>query len=156
MSKKHQYKIVTSDEIIVEYLHGSFSLDELIQAKKQIYNNKDYQPNYKTIIDIRDTQLDFSCNEVKRIINEVKSHPKYFTNREIILISNNPLQVCTFLAIAKLLSLHIAIDIKICGTTRTILEWLCFTNNQKILVQKYLLYFEALARLSQKKPSFID
>ena len=54
MKKTLEFEILISKKIVVEYYCGDIYIDELINLKKDISKEKDYDPNFNIIMDFRD------------------------------------------------------------------------------------------------------
>jgi hypothetical protein len=60
MNKIGRYKVLASDELIVEYYSGTLTVDDLIYFKETISKEPGYDFYFNSILDFRDSTLDMS------------------------------------------------------------------------------------------------
>lgn len=95
MIKKLEYIILTEESLILEFYSGNFNVDELINFKVKIGSDKNYNPNFNVISDIRELEFLFKKREVKKYITFLNENSNHIGYRKTAMVTQTPQQVIT-------------------------------------------------------------
>lgn len=127
------YKILPETELILEYYKGNIYLSDIIEMKSKMVAEKNYNPNYKFIGDLRNADLMLSDEEIANIVDTAEKREEINTKRQSALLTKTSNQTVKA-TIYKMSAEKLPIDYKIFPTLKTALEWLniAFENEMKI------------------------
>jgi len=129
MVNKYSYKILQEKELIIEYVSGEITWKDVIESKKRLIQDENYNPNFDIIDDIRDLDIHFEDkSEIQEFIDfankqsdflgtrksaVLKKSPNQFVNSEILFSLNKSLPISfrtfsTLSAAAKWIGIPIA------------------------------------------------
>ena len=97
MSKNYyKYYILKDKNLIVEILNGSFDLSDFVNLKKLESEDIDFDPNFNSILDIRNIESDFSKeirNGLEQFSEIIKTLQHVTKRKKTAVITNTPAQV---------------------------------------------------------------
>ncbi len=117
MSKKLDYLIIAEKALIIEYYRGKYHVDELIDFKKKVGNDKEYNPCYNIIQDFREVEFLFKIKEVSKYVEFISTNEKYLARRKSTMITETPNQVAASIGF-EILKKDLPIEIKVCSTVQ--------------------------------------
>lgn len=123
MTQKLQYLILEDKSLIIVYCKGKFIIDEVIEFKKNIGDDKNYNPNFNVIYDFRDLEFLFGLNELSRYVEFISNNEKYIGNRKSAVITNSPNQVVIGIGF-NILNNKLPIKVQVCSTIETAFSFL--------------------------------
>jgi hypothetical protein len=88
-----EYKIDTDSRIIYEFWSPKVTFDDYKAYKEKLFIDKEYDPTFDVISDLREFTLNFEVEELDKIVNLFLDHPDKIMKRKSALITNNPKQV---------------------------------------------------------------
>jgi len=125
MDKSLKYYVFKDKRIVFEILKGNFELNDYFDLKKAEILDKDYDPNFDFILDLRFTDFVFSEiieNEMARYIDFAKSIQVISKRRKTALITRTPEQVVNSILHQSLDDRNI--DFKIFSTFEAAFKWI--------------------------------
>ncbi|PCI34192.1 MAG: hypothetical protein COB60_06560 [Flavobacteriaceae bacterium] len=118
MGNNIEYIILDNKSLIIECYIGKFSIDELIEFKKTVENDINYNPNFNVIHDFRKSEFLFGIEEISQYINILSKKKKLLNNRKSVMITDTPNQVVTSMGF-DLKKSNLPIQVKVCSTFET-------------------------------------
>lgn len=124
MTKKLDYIILHNKSLIIEHYKGGFYVDKLIDFKKKVGSDKDYNPNYNIIHDFRELEFLFEIEEVSKEVSKyvevISKNEKYIGNRKSTMITETPNQVIASTLLGfEVLKNELPFQVKVCSTVET-------------------------------------
>lgn len=92
-NKFGSYKVIVDRQVVVEYYRGVINVNDLIQLKKNILKDPDYNKFWNTIVDFRDCKITIKPNDVTKMIEYMKADYQGGQTRHIVLLANKPHEV---------------------------------------------------------------
>jgi len=127
MNKHVCYKILPEIHLFVEYYSGQIFLEDLIHVKKREIKDKDYDPLFNAIGDLRDAEFILSVPEIIEYSNYVKSASKVSGKRNTAILTRTPGQVAKS-SIYQMQGRALPMNFKIVSTLEAALEWVGLSN----------------------------
>ena len=118
MVNKIEYLILDNKSLIIESYIGSFDIDELIEFKMKVGNDKKYNPNFNVIHDFRKLKFLLGIEEISEYIRLISKNNKLLGNRKSVMITDTPNQVVISMGF-DLLKNELPIQVKVCSTIKT-------------------------------------
>lgn len=87
------YKILPDEKIIVEYYYGEVTENVIIDMKKLIASDSEYNNSYSSILDFRDSVFDISSSGMKTLVAFIRDNLVHDDNRKIGLLTHTPKHV---------------------------------------------------------------
>ena len=115
MKNKIEYIILDNKSLIIESYIGNFKVDELIEFKVKVSNDKIYDPNFNVIHDFRKLEFLFGIEEISKYINLISKNSKLLGNRKSVMITETPNQVVASMGF-DLLKNKLPIQVNVCST----------------------------------------
>ena len=125
---KLAYKILDDKSLIIESYIGGFNVDELIEFKKKVGNDKNYNPNFNVIHDIRKLEFLLDLEEISKYISLISENKKLLGNRKSVFITETPKQVVTT-SVFDLMKKKLPIKVKVCSTFETAFNFIDLPKN---------------------------
>lgn len=116
------YEIFPALKLIVEYYAGDISLDLLIGTKKEISKNKNYNPNYNLIMDMRDSNFQYARESVNKFTDFFKSFQTIIGKRKVAYLTRNPNEVVATKLFSQQIS-DLELDTQTFTTVPAIINW---------------------------------
>jgi len=123
MKNNIEYLILDNKSLIIECYHGNFNIDELIEFKKKVGNNKRYKPNFNVIHDFRKLKFLFNINEISKYIQLISENNKLLGERKSVMITETPNQVVASMGF-DLIKKELPIQVKVCSTFKTAFDFI--------------------------------
>lgn len=123
MTKKLDYLILSDKLLIIEFYRGGFYVDELIDFKKKVGSDKEYNPNYNIIHDFKELEFLFEIEEVSKYVDVISKNDKYIGNRKSTMLTDTPNQVITSIAF-EILKNNLPIQVRVCSTLESALSFI--------------------------------
>jgi len=123
MDKCTGYKILPDLSLFLEYYCGQIVLKDLFDLKKKEVADKDYNPTFNAIGDLREAQFSISVPEIIEYSNFVKNTLKVSGKRSTAILTNTPDQVARS-SIYQMECKNLPISTKIVSTVQSALEWI--------------------------------
>ena len=121
MNKLSGFKIISKEELIVEYHSGEINADDFIYSRKVISSDLDYNPNFDLILDIRNANLNVSKEDITRFVDFVKKSDFLKGKRRSAYLTRTPNDVVITTLVTRLIK-----DIsqpKIFSTIDAVVRW---------------------------------
>lgn len=121
----YKYYILKDKNLLIEILRGSFDLDEFVNLKKSESEDPDFDPNFNSILDIRNIENAFSekiIKDLEKFSGIIKTIQPIPNRRRAAVITSTPAQV-TGITWYKLIDDR-GIDYEVFSTLERALEWL--------------------------------
>jgi len=133
--KSAQYKILPELKIIIEYFSVVTTLYDMIEHRKILIEEINYNPNYNFITDFRDTYLDISDEEVLSYIEFVKKTPKMISKRKAAILTDTPEE--TAISSLYVLNLHdLPLIVNIFSIMDAAIKWVGLSLDDIVIVEK--------------------
>ena len=134
MENKIAYIILDNKSLIIESYIGNFSVDELIEFKKEVGDDKIYNPNFNVIHDFRKAEFLFDIDEISKYVRLISKNNKLLGNRKSVMITETPNQVVTSTGF-DLFKNELPIQVKICSTLETSFKFIKLPKKDWELVE---------------------
>ena len=118
MENKIEYIILDNKSLIIESYIGNFPIDELIEFKIKVGNDKIYNPNFNIIHDFRKIEFLFDMEEISKYIRLISKNSKLLGHRKSVMITETPNQFVTSVGF-DLMKNELPIQVKVCSTFET-------------------------------------
>lgn len=129
------YQILPEFNIIIDYFFGIISRSDLILHNNDLINDKEFNPDFSIIVDLRDSKLDFSIKEILSYIDFTKATPGMTGKRRTAILTKTPNQVAiTSLYTLKMSGLPPVADIF--STPEAAINWLGIPDPDIRLIQE--------------------
>lgn len=122
--KKYHYRILHEEKLIVEYYSGDIVLENLIEFKKILLTDPEYNPQYNLLIDLRDATFLLTEYEIKKYLEYAKPVLYLFKKRKSAYLTHTPNQVVFVTFIEYYSEGFLPIEVKIFSTTNAAISWL--------------------------------
>ncbi len=137
MRNKKGYIIFSVKKLIVEYYRGKFNVDELIDFKKFICTDKNYDPCYNVIHDFRDAEFLFGINEISKYVKYTLEVRSNYGIRKSVMITESPNQVVTSMGFDRLKK-ELPVIVKVTSTLDAAMIFVKLPLNEKDKVEDWL------------------
>jgi hypothetical protein len=121
----YKYYILKDKNLIIEILRGSFDLSEFINLKKSESEDPDFDPNFNSLLDIRNIKNAFSKeirDDLEKYLGLIKTIQHVTKRKKTAVITGTPSQV-TGITWYTLIDDR-GIDYKVFSTLKAATEWL--------------------------------
>jgi hypothetical protein len=121
----YKYNILKDKNLIIEVLRGSFVLAEFVNLKKSESEDPDFDPNFNSILDIRNLENTFSeeiSKDLERFSGIIKTLQPIPKRKRTAVITRTPAQV-TGITWYKLIDDR-GIDYEVFSTLERATDWL--------------------------------
>ena len=112
------YTILVDKSLILESYNGKFSVNELIEFKKIVGNDKNYNPNFNIIHDFRDAEFQLKIKDITRYVTLISENKKFIGKRKSTMLTKTPNQVITSMGF-DILKKDLNIHVNVCSTLET-------------------------------------
>ncbi len=82
------YTILAQRKLVIEVLSGKANLSRIKTDRDLLYNDKNFHPEYKMIIDTRNVELHLNSDELSDYFNYVAKKEKILKKRETAFITS--------------------------------------------------------------------
>lgn len=93
MKKILKYRILVSQKTIIAYFQGNIDAEDLINFKLSMSKDKNYNPTFSIISDLRMCHFNFKEEGVLKYISFVKENDKISIDRKIVFLTEKPNEV---------------------------------------------------------------
>ena len=121
----YNYYILKEKNLVIEVLRGNFDLSDFVDLKKAESKDPDFDPNFDSILDIRNIENAFTqkiINDLENFLNIIKTVQHVTKKRKAAVIASKPSQVAG-ITWYKLIDDR-SIEYKIFSTLNAAKEWL--------------------------------
>ena len=121
----YKYYILKDKNLIIEILRGSFDLSDFVNLKKKESEDPDFDPNFDSILDIRNIENEFSQEirkDLENYLELIKNIQPVTKRKKTAVITHTPSQV-TGITWYMLINDR-GIDYKVFSTLKAATEWL--------------------------------
>jgi len=121
----YKYYILKDKNLVIEILRGSFDLSDFVNLKKSESEDPDFDPNFNSILDIRNIENAFSKEirkDLENYLKLIKTIQRVTKRRKAAVITCKPSQVAG-ITWYKLIDDR-GIDYKVFSTLEAAKEWL--------------------------------
>jgi len=122
--RKYQYRLLHEETLIVEYYSGDIVLENLIEFKKMLLADTEYNPQYNLLVDLRDATFLLTEYEIKKYLEYTKPVHYLFEKRKSAYLTHTPNQVVFVTFIDYYSEVFLPIEVKIFSTTNVAISWL--------------------------------
>lgn len=125
-----KYRIIPELRLWIEHYSGTVTVEEIINQRKRIIEDHDFQPEYNAIADFRDAILPFKLNELREFIDLLRDNVSMRGKRMVGILTNTPQQV----AISELYRLHLGelpMKVEIFSTIEATVRFIGFGDRMK-------------------------
>lgn len=123
MTHKLQYLFLEDKKIAIFYGKGKISINEIIEFKKTVFSDKNYNPNFNRIYDFRELEFLFELKELTRYIEFISNNRFFLGKRKSAVITNSPNQVVIGMGF-DILKNKLPIEVKVCSTIETAISFI--------------------------------
>jgi hypothetical protein len=89
---KSSYSILKDTSLIVEVILGRITLKQLETDRDILYCDKEYQPDYDLVLDIRDADVDLSLDELGEYLKYLAGKTDILFGRETVILTRPELK----------------------------------------------------------------
>jgi hypothetical protein len=121
----YTYYIFKDKNLVIEILRGNFDISDFVNLKKLESEDPDFDPNYNTILDIRDVENEFTQeirNDLEKYLELIKTIQRVTKRKKTAVVTNTPPQV-TGITWYTLINDR-SIDYQVFSTHKAATEWL--------------------------------
>jgi len=122
--RKYHYRILHEEKLIVEYYSGEIVLENLIEFKKMLLTDPEYNPHYNLLADLRDATFLLTEYEIKGYLDYAKPVLYLFKKRKSAYLTHTPNQVVFVTFIDYYSEGFLPIETKIFSTSNAAISWL--------------------------------
>jgi len=122
--RKYHYRILHEEKLVVEYYSGEIVLDNLIEFKKILLTDPEYNPHYNILADLRDATFLLTEYEIKRYLDYAQTILYLFKKRKSAYLTYTPNQVVFVTFIDYYSEGFLPIEVKIFSTSNAAISWL--------------------------------
>jgi hypothetical protein len=126
MSKNfYKYYILKDKNVVIEILRGNFDISDFVNLKKSESKDPDFDPNFNSILDIRNIENAFSQeirSDLENYLELIKTIQHVTKRKKTAVITHTPSQV-TGITWYTLIDDR-GIDYKVFSTLKAATEWL--------------------------------
>jgi len=121
----YNYYILRENNLLIEILRGNFDLSDFVNLKKSESEDPDFDPNFDSILDIRNIENSFSKDirkDLEKFLSIIKTLQNVTKRRKTAIITSKPSQVAggTWYQLID----DRGIDYKVFSTLKAATEWL--------------------------------
>ncbi len=133
----HTYTILKDYGLIVQNHTGPFTADDMKRVKSSVLDHPDFNVNFNFLVDLRDSQINMTTDELIAYENWLLSHPVLGDIKKFAIFTNTPQQFEK--AIDYIAHVGIRVDhYKIFRTLGTALFWLGVDTTHKTKINEEL------------------
>ena len=121
-----RYKLLKEHNLHIVYVEGKVNFFDLLSYMNKLYKDKNYSPDYNVIDDLRNAQLEFSQEDIKKCIKifEVKSESMTRTNlTKFAILTKTPEQVVKAFLYRKYAK-NLSVVFEVFSTVFSAIDWL--------------------------------
>ena len=121
----YKYYIFKEKNLVIEILRGIFDLSDFVNLKKTESEDPDFNPNFNSILDIRNIDNVFSKEiqkDLEKFLGIIKTIQQVTKSRKAAVITSTPAQV-TGITWYKFIDDR-GIDYKVFSTLESAIQWL--------------------------------
>jgi hypothetical protein len=89
MLASKNYQIFPELNLIIECYFGNTTVNDIIEQRKSVITDKDYKTHYNTMLDFRESFLNFDINELEDIFDFIKKNV-YLENNKCAFVTSTP------------------------------------------------------------------
>lgn len=134
MEQYSNYKILSDEQLIIEYYYGEVTKDVIIDMKINISNDKDYNSEFNSILDFRDSVIRMNHDDIMEIVNYIQYNIELNSNRKIALLTHTPMHVVTT-TLFTIFSTKLPMYYKIFSTLRNAVSWTNDIDNFELITK---------------------
>ena len=128
------YKILPEKKIILIHCNGSIFLEDLIEHLKEQYADKDFNPAFNFLIDLRDAKSRIKSDEIKTFVEYLKLHSALSAKRAMALLTNSP-SVTLFSLLFKNEAQGLPINIEVFSTLTGAMQHVGLRQGDRAVVE---------------------
>ena len=118
-----EYKILTDYRLILLHYRGKASLDDLFNTIRVVAKDKDFNPNFSILNDLRDCTLMTDKKSIQKLTDFVKNNSGVYSERKTAMLTDTPGQV-VFSTLLVDLKNESRVSIKIVSTLESAIMFL--------------------------------
>ena len=88
----HTYLIIKEQRLIIQNHIGPFNGEDMKRVKLQIIEDQDFEPDFNFLVDLRDSEINMTSDELIEYENWLLSHPILGNIEKFALFTNTPQQ----------------------------------------------------------------
>lgn len=135
MADVYEYSILKDIGLIIQYHQNNITLNKMKQLKTDIINDKDFNPKFGFIVDIRNANVNLTENELLEYGNWVRENLKLTGLMRLVLLTSTPDQV-TKTIIFSLNENISPLHYKTFSTLAASIKWLTIDLSNLDLIEK--------------------
>ncbi|MFW5781032.1 MAG: STAS/SEC14 domain-containing protein [Bacteroidota bacterium] len=135
---KLDFKILPEHGLIVEVLSGRISGNDLIEFKKRVMAEKEYQYHFDVLVDLRKVQFASVEDIVDTFFGFYKHYFQFMGNKKSAYITRMPLQVAIMTLYGERIK-STPMDIRIFSTPEAAVKWLDLSTRSESFYQEVIL-----------------
>jgi hypothetical protein len=93
MQSVYKYSIIKNLNLILQFHQNEITVEGLKKLKQDIYNDKDYNPDFFVLMDIRFATIKMNQEELIQLMNWINENSKSSGKYPTIIITDSPEQV---------------------------------------------------------------
>lgn len=105
------------------YFQGAIMPEDIITFIQALLKDEDYNPSYKSLIDLRDALLHYQPDDVKRIIEYMRTTEGFYGNRKTAYVTSSSNQVVPPMMMGHATP-NFPMDVKVFSSFEYALAWL--------------------------------
>jgi hypothetical protein len=137
MNNSISYKIIPEKKLVLEYFCGTLTWKDIVNNKKKLVLEKEYNPTYNIIDDVRDAFATFTEEGINEFVKLLNTHKGLYGNRRSAILTNTPNQIVNSVMLDSLKK-DLPINFKTVSTFIEAAKWVKVAHTDFELIEYYL------------------
>jgi hypothetical protein len=121
------HKVIANKKLVFMYLQGTIKPDDITAFIQFLLKDEDYDPSYSTLIDLRDATLQYRAEDVKRVIEYMRTTDGFSGNRKSAYVTSSSNQVVPPMMMGQSTP-NFPMEVKVFSSFEYALDWLAVKN----------------------------
>ena len=122
MKSKISYQIIPENKIVLECFCGDLLWKDLINNKKKLLLEKEYDPTFNIIDDVRNAFVTYDEDDIKEFVELISDNKKLYGKRKSVILTKTPNQIINSIMLDSLKK-SLPINFKSVSTLQEALKW---------------------------------
>lgn len=131
------YKIIPEKKLVLDYFCGNLTWKDLMINKRKLVLEKDYNPTYNIIDDVRDGYAIFREEDIQKFVQLIKNEVGLYGKRKSAILTQTPNQLVNSVMLDALKD-DLPIQFKTVSTFNEAAKWVEINISDFSLIKRYL------------------
>ena len=136
-----EYLILPDKNLIIEYWGGHPVMDDYFEFKVRMSKDKDFDPQYNVLIDMRDAELNLQEIDIKNYMKFLEKNKNTINRRKAVHLTGSPNQVITSMLFIMNLK-KVPIIVKTVSTIEAAVNFIDLTNEDVDVINDHINQFK--------------